>query len=61
MAKKSLICINYSNAFFFFFFFFQRTPMHWAAENGHTETVKVLAKKGADLNAKDKWKEVKNC
>ena len=34
--------------------------MHWAAERGHTETVKVLAEMGADLNAKDKF-EVKNC
>ena len=34
--------------------------MHWAAENGHTKTVKVLAEIGADLNAKNKW-EVKNC
>ena len=58
-GKKSLICINYSNAFFFLFF--QNTPMHWAAKNGHTETVKVLAEMGADLNAKDKWDEVKNC
>ena len=57
MATKSLICINYSNAFFFFF---QSTPMHLAAENGHTETVKVFAEMGADLNAKD-WIGVKNC
>ena len=34
--------------------------MHWAAENGHTETVKVLAEKGAELNAKDS-DGVKNC
>ena len=35
--------------------------MHLAAENGHTKTVKVLAEMRADLNAKDKWDEVKNC
>ena len=58
MATKSLICINYSNAFFFFFF--QFTPMHLAAVNGDTETVKILAEMGADLDAKDK-REVKNC
>ena len=58
MATKSLICINYSNAFFFFFF--QSTPMHWAAEDGDTEIMKVLALKGANLDAKNNW-EVKNC
>ena len=46
---------------FFFSLFFQRTPMHLAAENGRTETVKVLAEMGADVNAKDEWAEVKNC
>ena len=34
--------------------------MHWAAWDGHTETVKFLAENGADLNVKDQW-EVKNC
>ena len=40
--------------------FFQGTPMHYAARNGHTEILKVLAENGADLNAKDLI-EVKNC
>ena len=40
--------------------FFQSTPMHFAAGNGHTETVKFLAENGADLNAKDS-DGVKNC
>ncbi|VDD85296.1 unnamed protein product [Enterobius vermicularis] len=34
--------------------------IHFAARNGYTETVKVLAKKKANLNAKGKYK-VKNC
>ena len=34
--------------------------MHWAAENGHTEVVRVLAENNADVNAKDS-DEVKNC
>lgn len=39
---------------------FQWTPMHWAAERGHTEIVKILAENKADLNAKDKF-EVEDC
>ena len=29
---------------------FRHTPLHLASEGGHTETVKVLLKKGADPN-----------
>ena len=39
---------------------FQWARIHFAARNGYTETVKVLAKKKANLNAKGKYK-VKNC
>ena len=44
----------------YFFLFFQSTPIHWAAGDGHTETVKVLTEIGADVNAKGGLK-VKNC
>ena len=29
------------------------TPLHYAAENGHTEVVSLLLEKGADIEAKD--------
>ena len=30
------------------------TPLHRAAAGGHTDIVKILIEKGADVNAKDK-------
>ena len=30
-----------------------QTPLHRAAADGHTDTVKILIEKGADVNAKD--------
>jgi len=32
------------------------TPLHYAAENGHLETVKVLLDKGADQTLRDRWR-----
>ena len=32
------------------------TPLSWAAENGHEATVRLLLDKGADFEAKDKWR-----
>ena len=31
-----------------------QTPLHCAAVGGHTDIVKILIEKGADVNAKDK-------
>src|SRR2546421_418174 len=33
---------------------YHRTPVSWAAENGHEEAVELLVKRGADLNLTDK-------
>ena len=32
-----------------------RTPLLWAAEEGHYEVVKLLIEKGAELEPKDRW------
>lgn len=55
MLTKSLFCRNYANVHFFL----QKAPIHYAAENGHTEIVEILTKKKAVLNAKDFW-QVRN-
>ena len=33
---------------------YSRTPLSWAAENGHEAVVKLLLEKGADLESKDR-------
>ena len=33
----------------------QRTPLHWAAREGHVDIVKYLVDKGADPNIKDNF------
>ena len=38
---------------FFIYSQHQRTPLHWAAEGGHVDTVRMLNDKGADTNIKD--------
>ena len=35
-------------------FSYQKTPLHVAASNGRDYTVEYLAKKGANINIKDK-------
>ena len=32
----------------------QSTPLHWAAGQGHTNSVALLVTSGADINMKDK-------
>ena len=32
---------------------YQRTPLHWAAGGGHTDSVALLVASGADINMKD--------
>ena len=32
---------------------YHQTPLNTAATGGHTDTVKILIEKGADVNAKD--------
>ena len=36
------------------------SPLHWAADGGHVDTVKCLIEKGADVNCKDEY-EVSEC
>ena len=31
----------------------QRTPLHWACYNGHTEVAMALMERGADIDARD--------
>jgi cytohesin len=35
-------------------YLYRRTPLHWAANNGHREAVELLLAHGADLQARDK-------
>src|SRR4051812_24915522 len=34
---------------------YSRTPLSWAAENGHEATVKLLLEKGADIESKERF------
>ena len=36
----------------------QYTPLHWAAVNGHIDTVQSLINKGAEINIRDNHGEV---
>ena len=31
----------------------QMSPLHWAADGGHVDTVRCLVEKGAKINSKD--------
>ena len=33
----------------------QKTPLHWAAFQGHPVTAQFLVEKGADINVKDNY------
>jgi len=35
-------------------FIFDKTPLHYAAENGHLNVVEYLVNRNADMNVKDK-------
>ena len=35
-------------------FIFLKTPLHYAAQNGHSEAVRFLITKGCDKDAKDR-------
>ena len=39
----------------------QMSPLHWAADGGHVNTVKFLIEKGADVNFKDDYYGVNEC
>ncbi|CAM9960121.1 unnamed protein product, partial [Discosporangium mesarthrocarpum] len=32
------------------------TPLHWAAQKGHTAIVRALMAMGANANVRDKWR-----
>ena len=36
---------------------FGRTPLHWASENGHSNTVTLLLSYGGNIDVKDKLNE----
>ena len=39
--------------YYFYIIQGQSTPLHWAAANGHTDSVALLVASGADINMKD--------
>jgi ankyrin repeat protein len=34
-------------------FFSQGTPLHWSADNGHTDVCRLLLENAADVNARN--------
>ena len=48
-----LVCLQYS-----------QTPLHIASEGGHTETVRLLLERGAEVDARDEvssFHRIRNC
>ena len=41
------------STFFFIYSLHQRTPLHWAAHEGHVDVVRYLVEQGADINIKE--------
>ena len=40
--------------YYYFIIQVQNTPLHYAANNGHTDSVALLVASGADINMKNK-------
>ena len=39
--------------YYYFIIQCQNTPLHWAARNGHNDSVALLVASGADINIKN--------
>ena len=50
MITTSVLCLN--------FIYHQRTPLHVAAEEGHTDIVRYLGPKVPDINIKDDYEVI---
>lgn len=48
-AGDFLLFIYYADLHFFF-----SRPLHWAAHMGHVDTIELMLRYGADVNARDR-------